>query len=312
MTFKATSLTTISLLIPRSLLTLATGFALASAAMAASSLTNSLTGFTGDSTQAGTQAELAAAGFSVFSTAGFSDNGTPGDPGDDSNPAVTFDAEGAHFGSLIAGDAGRNYIRTLDSDFATVSFVAEITFVTTDLDTQDAFIGMGAGDTALFGWPDWSTQFSSVILTPEFNANLEPLLTTMYTTNDTPIFVNQAAPDLASGVNRIRMTYNATAKTVDFAMDYQYAGGEFTQDDAAPTLDVSALFAAPELFGAEDYTVWRNTLGSTEDLTANWDNVDASMGVIDQADYDFWKLTFWGSAVGWLAGRTVADLLRRR
>jgi hypothetical protein len=43
---------------------------------------------------------------------------------------------------------------------------------------------------------------------------------------------------------------------------------------------------------AADYTVWRDTLGSTTDLRANGDNTGGSAGVIDQADYDVWKNHF--------------------
>ncbi len=43
---------------------------------------------------------------------------------------------------------------------------------------------------------------------------------------------------------------------------------------------------------AGDYTIWRDTLGSTTDLRANGDNVGASAGKIDAADYSFWKSHF--------------------
>ena len=43
---------------------------------------------------------------------------------------------------------------------------------------------------------------------------------------------------------------------------------------------------------AADYTVWRDTLGSTTDLRANGDNNGASAGKIDQADYLVWKSNF--------------------
>jgi hypothetical protein len=43
---------------------------------------------------------------------------------------------------------------------------------------------------------------------------------------------------------------------------------------------------------AADYTVWRDTLGSTTDLRANGDNTGASAGKIDQADYNVWKAIF--------------------
>jgi len=43
---------------------------------------------------------------------------------------------------------------------------------------------------------------------------------------------------------------------------------------------------------AADYTLWRDTLGSTTDLRANGDNTGASAGKIDQADYALWKANF--------------------
>lgn len=43
---------------------------------------------------------------------------------------------------------------------------------------------------------------------------------------------------------------------------------------------------------AADYTIWRNTLGSTTDLRANGDNTGASTNKIDQADYRAWKMNF--------------------
>jgi hypothetical protein len=43
---------------------------------------------------------------------------------------------------------------------------------------------------------------------------------------------------------------------------------------------------------AADYTVWRNTLGSTTDLRANGDNTGMSQGKIDEADYLAWKSNF--------------------
>ncbi len=43
---------------------------------------------------------------------------------------------------------------------------------------------------------------------------------------------------------------------------------------------------------AADYSVWRDTLGSTNDLRANGDNTGASIGVVDEADYTAWKNNF--------------------
>ncbi len=52
---------------------------------------------------------------------------------------------------------------------------------------------------------------------------------------------------------------------------------------------------------AADYTVWRDTLGSTSDLRANGDDAGTSAGVIDEADYAVWKANF-GTTAG--AGST--------
>jgi len=56
---------------------------------------------------------------------------------------------------------------------------------------------------------------------------------------------------------------------------------------------------------AADYTVWRDTLGSTTDLRANGDDTGASAGVIDGADYLAWK-THFGIAAGSGAGAIPA------
>lgn len=58
---------------------------------------------------------------------------------------------------------------------------------------------------------------------------------------------------------------------------------------------------------AADYTVWRNTLGSTTDLRANGDKAGASANKIDLADYVFWKSQFAGSGNGGLSGREVPE-----
>jgi hypothetical protein len=49
---------------------------------------------------------------------------------------------------------------------------------------------------------------------------------------------------------------------------------------------------------AADYTIWRDTLGSTTDRRANGDNTGASAGVIDMADFLAWKTHFGESGLG--------------
>ncbi len=58
---------------------------------------------------------------------------------------------------------------------------------------------------------------------------------------------------------------------------------------------------------AADFTVWRNTLGSTVDLRADGSGPAAGTpdGVVDQYDYDFWKANF-GKMIG-VGGGASAD-----
>ena len=243
------------------------------AANAAPNISNSLAGFSGDSSQAGTQGDLATAGFSVFSTAGATlgtnDNGTPDDPSDDfqevqSNPAVVYDGSGAHFGSLFAGDGGRNYMRTVAADFASASFVAEVTFTTTS-DDQATFIGLGAGDTALFGTPDWSTQFSSASFWPETQNDK---FTRFRTANDVNAFADTTVAGFEPGTHRFRMTFNSSNNQLLGQIDLNYAGGPFVADAVGSNFPivVTSLIGgdgwpgepARIFFGGDDGAVFRD------------------------------------------------------
>jgi hypothetical protein len=229
----------------------AAALVMGSAADAASSLANSLTGFAGDSSQPATQAALAAAGFNVSST--------------DAEPSITFDAAGAHFGAATAGDGGRNYMRTNDSDYATLGFVAEITIETTT-DDQAVFIGLGAGDTALFGTPDWSTQFSSASFWLEF-ANDK--FTRFRTANDVNAFADtMVSGGLDPGLHRFRMTFDPTASSLLGEIDKNHAGGPFVADAVTFNfpIDTSSLFSADGwpgedsriFFGGDDGAIFRD------------------------------------------------------
>jgi len=211
-------------------------------------LSNSLTGFTGNTAVPATQAALAAAGLEAASV------------GNES--AVYFDASGAHFGTAAAGDSGRNYLRTVASDYATRSFVAEITMTFTS-DDQQAFIGFGAGGVALFGTPDWSTQNSSVSFWPEL-ANDK--IVNFRTQNDVNQFSDTPAPGLGTGTHRFRMTFDLPGKTIIGALDMNYAGGAFAADVTTAPMNLTALFAADGwpsepakvFFGGDDGLVFRD------------------------------------------------------
>jgi hypothetical protein len=269
--------------------------------LAASSFSNSLTGFTGDSTQSGTQSAVAAAGFSFFSTEGVDTEFTM-------DPTIVFDANGASFGSLYAGDGGRNYVRTLDSDYATVPFVAEITFTITDTIAQLTFFGMGSGDTALFGVPDWSTLVASTFVQPD-----ESGLTTFRTQNDANEFIGNLDGGFPVGTHRLQMTFDPTAKTMIYAIDYNFASGAFTADFTAAPLDlnhidcpvgcgfpempISADFFGPDgwpnepsriYFGADDGVVLKDFSVVVSDEPGQEGDFDDD-GDVDGRDFLIWQ-----------------------
>jgi hypothetical protein len=203
---------------------------LLASAQAAAPLSNTLKGFTGDSGQAGTSAALTGAGLSVSTTS-----------------PVSYDAGGAHFGSLAQGDAGRNYMRTVASDYATVDFVAEITMELTSND-QASFFGLGAGETALFGTPDWSSQTSSASFWPEPSNDK---ITVFRTANDVNAFVDKPVPGFEPGVHRLRMSFDATTGFLVGSIDLNYAGGPFSAD--ATTVPIATKAGASPLFAADGW-----------------------------------------------------------
>jgi arabinan endo-1,5-alpha-L-arabinosidase len=58
------------------------------------------------------------------------------------------------------------------------------------------------------------------------------------------------------------------------------------------------------LVEAGDYTVWRNTLGSTVDLRANGNNIGRSANRIDRADYLVWKNNYGATYDGYMSSAT--------
>jgi hypothetical protein len=269
-------------------------------ASAASSFTNSLTGFSGDSTNAATQTAVGGAGFNFANIDGL-------DPNFEFDRTIVFSATGANFGSLYGGDGGRNYMRTVDADYATTSFTAEIT-VERNASAQQVFIGMGGGDVALFGVPDWSTQLSSTFTSPEDNS-----LTTFRTSNDANVWAGDTSAISAAGIHRVRMDFNSSARTMTYSIDLNFAGGAFAADFSSPPVDlnhvdcpsgcgnppapISADFFGPDgwpnepsriYFGGDDGTLFRDfsvTVSAPPALTGDYNGNNT----IDAADYTVWR-----------------------
>jgi hypothetical protein len=252
-------------------------------AIAASSLSNSLTGFTGDSTQPVTQAALAAAGFNVANTV-------------EIEPAVIFDSSGAKFGTMIADSGGRNYIRTVESDYANVRFVAEVTMAIPTSDAppyQSGFLGLGAGDIGFVGfWPDWGNQQSSVMLVPElYDGN--KFFKTLHQDNDTQLFSEEVQiPVLENGTHRLRLTYDLFPKSATFAIDVNYTGGPFVSDYTGPTIPLLASFGADGwpfepariYFGGDDGTSFKDFQVSVTGSAVRYGDF-TSDGVVNHLDW---------------------------
>jgi len=289
---------------------LALSFILSGVAVAAVSLSNSLTGFTGDSTMPATQAALGAAGFEFASTAGevTNDNGTPEDPTDDfvENATVVFDAGGAHFGSLVPGDAGRNYMRTIDS-YAFDNYVAEVTVVVDTLATEVVFFGMGSGNIALWGTPDYA-GVPSIFIAPE-DGNLKSNAMNGISgdwENPAPCtntdWCSVAAPIVAAnpGTHRLQMTLNADTKEWFAAIDVDYAGGPFVADATTLTYPLANMYddgafvtmgwptnPSKIYFGGDDGAIFKDfsVIVSAEGLPGDYNG----NGTVDAADYVIWR-----------------------
>ncbi|MBL9162773.1 MAG: PEP-CTERM sorting domain-containing protein [Planctomycetaceae bacterium] len=182
---------------------------------------------------------------------------------------IVYDASGAHFGTGVPGDSGRSYQRTNRSNFAQASkVVAEITFQTST-DDQQVFFGIGAGETALFGTPDWSTQFSSASFWPETGNDK---FTRFRTANDSNSFGDSTIPGFAPGTHRFRMTYTKATSQLLGEIDLDYAGGPFVADPAGSNFPIvttslngpngwlAGLLSEPSrvFFGGDDGATFRD------------------------------------------------------
>ncbi len=212
--------------------------AAASPAWAATSRSNSFTGFTGDSTQVATQNSVAAAGFNFYDHESIS--------------KVKFSAAGATFGDGVTdsfGDAGRNYIRTNDADYANVSFVAEVTMTIPDnsenfdLLGPSGYFGLGSGDAdPLYRTPEYQTELSSVMYWGDITDNDFPYLANMRNTDFRTITNYIDAPDFTFGAHRLRLSYDWFHKTMQVSLDAQYAGGPFVADYVMEPVDTLDLY----------------------------------------------------------------------
>lgn len=140
---------------------------------------------------------------------------------------IVFGAGGAQFGAGLPGDDGRTYLRTQSDNYAAAkTVIVEVTFETTT-DDQQVFIGIGGGEKALFGTPDWSTLLSSASFWPETGNNK---FTRFRTANDVNSFGDSTVAGFDPGIHRFKMTYTKSNGFLLGEIDVNYAGGPFVAD----------------------------------------------------------------------------------
>jgi predicted outer membrane repeat protein len=115
--------------------------------------------------------------------------------------------------------------------------------------------------------------------------------------------INTGDPALVAGLNGVPQ--------------FDQRGTPFTRV-AGGRIDIGAVESQPSplpgdynfngIVDAADYSVWRDTLGSTTDLRADSSGptVGTPNGIVDQADYDFWKSHFGNTLTG-LAATSVIE-----
>ncbi len=156
----------------------------------------------------------------------------------DANRAVAFSAAGAQFGSAMAGNDGRNMIRTTAMDFDDVPFVAEMT---ADLSQGGrVFFGLGGGNVGTFGTPDWDVANTVWV---EQGLGVTTLFT--FEIGAGPVFQPNPLSAPGSTSFRLRMSYDAGTGELTFEQDDDWMGGPFVADSTS-TINVAFLFDGGE------------------------------------------------------------------
>jgi hypothetical protein len=100
-------------------------------------------------------------------------------------------------------------------------------------------------------------------------------------------------PNLISEFNQsVSAPYLVLAPGAAINLGKLYMGGAQDLELEFTTAGLAGDYNGNGIVDAADFTVWRDTLGSTTDLRANGDDTGASAGKVDAADYAFWKAQF--------------------
>jgi hypothetical protein len=222
---------------------------LAVSANAAISMSNSLQGYTGTSSDndPAQPAFLSGSGLEIerIEAAGYDEQ-------------IDFDGTGAIFGAYRdnVGSVfkGSNYMRTVEEDYDTTSFTAKVT-VNRNVQGQ-IFLGLGTGSTdASETWkPDWKRNDRGAFIlrldrdSTEASSNTN-LVNPTYVPGSTVGSekwpgeideVNSAVMTSPLGLMTLKMDFNLPAQTAAFSIDY---GADGTYDLELGAFDVSAVLA---------------------------------------------------------------------
>lgn len=104
--------------------------------------------------------------------------------------------------------------------------------------------------------------------------------------------------DPYAGENKAVNVILSQTVAVDENQTFTFTGHVFFQASASAIVDTLGAFTPlgdynlDTVVNAADYALWRDTLGSTTDFRANGTNEGASLDIIDEADYEYWRARF--------------------
>lgn len=217
------------------------------------SFSDPLTGYTdgdggpGSSEDLQTVEQLAANGLEAQTIWGDGDF-IPDDIAGPSWEQILFNTNGATFGLGNGGDNGRNVLRTTETGYNTVSFSAFVT-VNNMTDTQNIFIGLGAGVKGDWGVPDWNAAGVDAVF-----SEVRSLDSTVWLQDD-GVSTSVANQGAGVGTHRIRLAYDADAQTASVSVDLDF-NGIYSTDFIVDTVSTAGLWTDGEeariYFGGDD------------------------------------------------------------
>ena len=155
---------------------------------------------------------------------------------------ITYSPAGAQIGMALLGNDGRNHIHSIDDDYNTVDFIAE---VTVDFSVGGRlFMGIGGGEIGAYGTPDWDITDSGWLELGQYG------LSNTFTYN-----LGNGGPNgpVGAGVSvsgpqvRVQMAYEAATGMLSYVIDDAYTGGPVVAEYAIPGIDMSAFFTDGEV-----------------------------------------------------------------